>query len=156
MMKFDFDAELTGADGAVLPVYCEVQPPNVGGQKSLIHVAMPTHHITIKPPDNPCTLLGKSGAFTISLQEVHWRCFPTYSKSTLGLETIELLHVERLTIRHPPVNARREIRLHLAPISYLRSESSCVSFGDRSHTEDLFVLDLPCTLAQRGSLRSGR
>ncbi len=149
MMKFDFDAELTGADGAVLPVYCEVQPPNVGGQKSLIHVAMPAHHITIKPPDNPCTLLGKSGAFTISLQEVHWRCFPTYSKSTLGLETIELLHVERLTIRHPPVNARREIRLHLAPISYLRSESSCVSFGDRSHTEDLFVLDLPYLGATR-------
>lgn len=148
-MKFDFDAELKGADGAVLPVYCEVQPPNVGGQKSLIHVAVPAQHITKNPPGNPCALLGKSGAFTISMQEVHWRCFPTSSKSTLGLETIELLHAERLTIRHPPVNARREIRFHLAPISYLRSESNCVSFGDRSHTEDLFVLDLPYLGATR-------
>ncbi|NBQ68417.1 MAG: hypothetical protein EBU46_06105 [Nitrosomonadaceae bacterium] len=143
MIKFDFDAELRGADGAVLPVYCEVQPPNVGGQKSLIHVAVPAQHITENPPDNPCSLLGKSGAFTISMQGVHWRRFPTSSKSTLGLEVIDLLHVERLTIRRPPMNARREIRFYLAPISYLRSVSSCVSFGDKSHTEDLFVLDLP-------------
>lgn len=149
MIKFDFDAELRGADGVVLPVYCEVQPPNVGGQKSLIHVAVPAQHITENPPDNPCSLLGKSGAFTISMQGVHWRRFPTSSKSTLGLEVIDLLHVERLTIRRPPMNARREIRFYLAPISYLRSVSSCVSFGDKSHTEDLFVLDLPGLGAMR-------
>lgn len=142
-MKFNFDAELRGADGIVLPVYCEVQPPHVGGQESLIHIAVPAWHITEKPPGNPCVLLGKSGAFTISMQEVHWRHFPISSRNTLGLETIELLHVERLTIRHPPMDDRREIRFHLAPISYLRSEPSYVLFDDRSHTEDLFVLDLP-------------
>lgn len=143
MMKFDFDAELRGADGTVLRVYCEVQPPSVGGQKSLIRIAVPAQHITENPPENPCVLLGKSGAFTISMQEVHWRRFPTSSRSTLGLEAIELLHVEKLTIQHSLMNNRREIRFYLAPISYLRSESSCVSFGDKSHAEDLFVLDLP-------------
>lgn len=143
MMKFDFDAELKGTDGAVFPVYCEVQPPIVGGQKSLIRVAVPAQYITENPPSNPCALSGKCGAYLISMREVHWRRFPTSSKSTLGLEAIELLHVERLTIRYPPMNDRREIRFHLAPISYLRSESSCVSFGEKSHTEDLFVLDLP-------------
>lgn len=142
-MKFDFDAELSGANGAALPVYCEVQPPYVGGQKSLIRVAVPAQYITKNPPDNPCALSGKSGAFTISMQGVHWRRFPCSSKGTLGLEAMELLHIERLTVQHPPMNARREIRFHLAPISYLRSESSGVSFGDRSHSEDLFVLDLP-------------
>ena len=70
-MKFNFDAELRGADGIVLPVYCEVQPPHVGGQESLIHIAVPAWHITERPPGNPCVLLGKSGAFTISMQEVH-------------------------------------------------------------------------------------
>lgn len=143
MIKFDFDAELRGDDGTVLPVYCEVQPPEVGGQKSLIHVAVPAQHITENPPRNPCTLLGKKGAYTISMQEVHWRRFPISSKSTLGLQAIKLLYVGRLTIRHSRVSARREIRFHLPPISYLRTESSCVSFGDKSHTEDLFVLDLP-------------
>lgn len=143
MIKFDFDAELRGADGIVLPVYCEVQPPKVGGQKSLIYVAVPAQHITGNPPDNPCMLLGKSSAFTISMQEVHWRRFPTSSKSTFGLEAIELLHVEKLTIRQSLMNNRREIRFYLAPISYLRSESSCVSFGDKFHAQDLFVLDLP-------------
>ena len=143
MIKFDFDAELGGADGAVLPVYCEIQPPNVGGQKSLIHVAMPAQHITKTPPRNPCELSGKCGAFTITMQEVHWHRFPMSSQSTLGLKTIELLHVGRLTIRYPPMDTRREIRFHLAPISYLRSESNLIFFGDRSHTEDLFVLNLP-------------
>lgn len=143
MMKFDFDAELRSADGAVIPVYCEVQQPHVGGQKSLIRLAVPAQHITKEPPLNPCTLLGKSGAFTISMQGVHWRRFPTSSKSTLGLEAIELLHIEKLTIQYPQTNPRREIRFHIAPISYLRSESSFVLFGDRSHTEELFVLDLP-------------
>ncbi|MBU0485345.1 MAG: hypothetical protein KKB30_12640 [Proteobacteria bacterium] len=143
MMKFDFDAELRGADGAALPVYCEVQPPYVGSQKSLIRVAVPAQHITENPPGNPCALSGRSGAFTINMQGIHWRRFPTSSKGSLGLETIELLHIERLTILHHPANARREIRFHLAPISYLRSESSCVYFGDKSHSEELFGLDLP-------------
>lgn len=143
MMKFDFDAELRSADGVVLPVYCEVQPPYVGGQKSLIHVMVPAQYITKNPPDNPCALSGKSGASTISMQGLHWRRFPCSSKGTLGLEAIELLHIEWLTVQHPPMSARREIRFHLAPISYLRSESSGVFFGDRSHSADLFVLDLP-------------
>lgn len=143
MMKFDFDAELRSADGAVLPVYCEVQLPYVGGQKSLICVAIPAQHITENPPVNPCTLSGKSGASTINIQGVHWRRFPTSSNSTLGLKAIELLHIERLTVQHPPINPRREIRFHLAPISYLRSESNGIYFGDRSHLEELFVLDLP-------------
>lgn len=142
-MKFDFDAEMRSADGAALPVYCEVQPPYVGGQKSLIRVAVPARHITETPLRNPCALSGKSGAFTINMQGIHWRRFPTSSQGTLGLEAIELLHIERLTILHPPMNARREIRFHLAPISYLRSESSGVHFGDRCHSEELFVLDLP-------------
>ena len=142
-MKFDFDAELRSADGAALPIYCEVQPPYVGGQKAMIHVAVPAQHIIKNPPGNPCVLSGKSGAFTINMQGVHWRRFPCSSKGTLGLEAIELLHIETLTIQHPLMNTRREIRFHLAPISYLRSESSGVLFGDRSHSEDLFVLDLP-------------
>lgn len=142
-MKFDFDAELRSVDGATLPVHCEVQPPYVGGQKSLIRVAVPAQHITKNPPSNPCTLSGRSGAFTINMRGVHWRRFPTSSKSTLGLETIELLHIETLTILHPPMNANREIRFHLAPVSYLRSESNGIHFGDRSHSRELFVLDLP-------------
>lgn len=142
-MKFDFDAELTSADGAVFPVYCEVQPPYVGGQKSLINLAVPARHINEVLPQNPCTLSGKSGAFTIKMQGVHWRSFPTSSNNTLGLRAIELLHIKRLTVLHRRMEARREIRFHLAPISFLRSESSCVCFGDGSHSEDLFVLDLP-------------
>ena len=153
-MKFDFDAELRGDDGAVFPAYCEVQPPNVGGQKSLIHVAVPAQHINKMPPANPCTLLGKRGAFTISMQEVHWPRFPTSSQSTLGLEAIELLHVERLIIWHPPMNARREIRFYLAPISYLRSESTCVSLAT-DPTQRIFSYWIYRTLARRGSLRSG-
>jgi hypothetical protein len=141
MMKLDFDAELRSADGATLPVYCEVQPPYVGGQKAMIHVAVPAQHITKKPPGNPCVLSGKSGAFTINMQGVHWRRFPCSSKGTLGLEAIELLHIESLTVQHPPMNTGREIRFHLAPISYLRSESSGVFFGDRSPL--------------RGSIRAG-
>lgn len=142
-MKFDFDAELRSVDGAAIPVYCEIQPPYVGGQKAMIRVAVPAKHITENPPGNPCVLSGKSGAFTINIQGVHWRRFPCSSKGTLGLEDMELLHIERLTVQHPPMSAKREIRFHLAPISYLRSESSCVCFGDRSHAEDLFVLNLP-------------
>ncbi len=143
MMKFYFDAELRSADGAALPVYCEVQPPYVGGQRSQIRVAVPAQHITEDPPGNPCALSGKSGAFTIIMQGVHWRRFPTSSRGTLGLEAIELFHIERLTVQHPSMNVGREIRFHLAPISYLRSESSGVSFGEKSHSEGLFVLDLP-------------
>jgi hypothetical protein len=143
MMKFDFDAELIGTDGEALPVYCEVQPPFVGGQKALIHVAVPAQHITENPPSNPCALSGKSGAFTINMQGVHWRRFPTSSKGTLGLRAVELLHIDRLTVQQPPINTRKEIRFHLAPISYLRSESDCVHFGNSSNSKELFVLDLP-------------
>lgn len=143
MLKFNFDAELRGADGVVLPVYCEVQPACVGGQKSLIHVAVPAQYITENPPRNPCVLSGKSGAFTINIQGIHWRQFPTYSKSILGLEAVDLLHIERLTILHPPMDARKEIRFHLAPISYLRSKFNGVRFGDKSCSKELFILDLP-------------
>ncbi len=34
MIKFNFDAELRGADGVVLPVYCEVQPPMLWSNKT--------------------------------------------------------------------------------------------------------------------------
>lgn len=142
-MKFDFDAKLIGADESELPVYCEVQPPQVGGEKALIKISVPSVKITPKPPSNPGTLSGKCGLFTVSMEGIHWRKFPTSSKSNLGLETIELLHVERLKIQHPRIAARKEVRFHLAPISYLRSESSCVLFGDKSHEEDIFILDLP-------------
>lgn len=142
-MKFNFDAELRSADGTQLPVYCEVQLPFVGGQKSLIRVAVPVQHIKVNPPVNPCELSGESGAFSIKMNGIHWRRFPLSSNSTLGLEAIELLHVESLTVQHPPVSARREISFHLAPISFLRSESESVHFGDKSHSEELFVLDLP-------------
>jgi hypothetical protein len=143
MMKFDFDAEMRSVDGTSLPVYCEIQPAYVGGQKSLIQVAVPAQHITENPLANPCTVSGKSGAFTINIQGLHWRRFPTSSNGTLGLEAIELLHIEKLTVLCPPMHAKREIRFHLAPISYLRSESNFVHFGDSSHSEQLFVLDLP-------------
>lgn len=142
-MKFNFDAELRSADGVVLPVYCEVEPPYVGGQKALVRVAVPAQHITRHPPSYPCALSGKCGAFTIDMHGIHWRQFPTSSKGTLGLEAVELLHIEKLTILYPPINARREIRFHLAPISYLRTESGSIHFGDSSHSEELFVLDLP-------------
>lgn len=145
MMPFYFDAELRSADGVTLPVHCEVQPPCVGGQKTLIRVAVPAQHITENPPVNPCALSGKSGAVTIKMQGIRWRRFPISSRGTLRREAIELLHIEKLTVQHPPMSARREICFHLAPISYLRSESKIVhfDFGDRSHSEELFVLDLP-------------
>lgn len=142
-MKLDFDAELRGADGAAVPVYCEVQPPSVGGQKGVIRVAVPAVHISREPPRNPCVLEGRSGAVSIRMQGVHWRRFPASSKGTLGLESIELLHVERMTISHPSMSARKQIRFHLGPISYLRSESNSVMFGGRSGSEELFALDLP-------------
>ena len=143
MMKFEFDADLIGADGEARPVYCEVQPPFVGGQKALIHVAVPAQYITENPPRNQCTLSGKSGFFSINMQGVHWRRFPTFSKGTLGLETVELLHIDRLTVQQPSINTKREIRFHLGAISYLRSESGGVHFDNSSNSKDLFVLDLP-------------
>lgn len=143
VMKFSFDAELRGADGTVLPVYCEVQGPYVGGQKSVIRLAVPAGGVTKNPPGNPCALKGHSGDFTISMEGVYWRRFPAPSRGSLRLETIELFHIERLTVLYPSMNARKEIRFHLSPISYLRSESCGVHFGDRSYSEELFVLDLP-------------
>ncbi len=143
MMQFSFDAELRGAAGAAVPVYCEVQPPYVGGQKSLIRLAVPAQHVSASPPVNPCSLAGARGDFTIKMQGIHWRRFPTSSQGTLGLEAIELLHIESLTIQSTVSSAQREIRFHIAPISYLRSESNGAHFGDRSHSEELFALDLP-------------
>jgi len=143
MIRFDFDAELLGADGDPLPVYCEVLPPCVGGQKALIQLAVSAQHITESPPRNPCVLSGKGSTFTISMQGVHWRRFPTSSKTTLGLRTVELLHIDRLIVQQSSRHNRREIRFHLAPISYLRSESNGVSFGTAPSPKELFVLDLP-------------
>lgn len=143
-MKLDFDAELRSADGTVrLPVYCELQPPYVGGQNALVHMAVPAQYVTDNPPRNPCTLSGQSGVVSIEMQGVRWREFPTASRSALGLESIELLHIGSLTVRHPLINKKREIRFHLAPVSYLRSSSGTVRFGDSSGSEELFVLDLP-------------
>ena len=144
MLKFDFDAELNGADGAIIPVYCGVQPAHVGGQKSLIEIAVPAQYISANPPSNPCEIQGKGNGFTINIQGAHWRRFPTSSKGNLGLRTVELLHVERLIIQQKHFGkSSGQIRFHLAPISYLRSESSCVSFGKKSCSENLFVLNLP-------------
>jgi hypothetical protein len=142
-MNFDFDAELIGSKGETLPVYCQVQLPFVGGQKALIHVAVPAQHITENPPSSPCSLSGKIGAFAVNMRGVYWRRFPTSSKSTFGLEAVELLHVEALTIRQPASHARKEIRFHIAPIDYLRSESGLVRFSNSAHAEELFVVDLP-------------
>ena len=143
MMKSYFDCELIGADGVTLPVYCEIQPPYVGGQKSLIRLAVPAQHVAKNPPANPCTVSGKSSDVTVFLKDVHWRHFPISSKSHLGLEDVELLHVGRLTVVRPARHSKREIRLHLTPISYLRSEASCVRYGNLSSSEELFALDLP-------------
>lgn len=143
-MKLNFDAELQSADGTIrLPVYCEIQPPYVGGQKALVHMAVPAQYVTENPPHNPCMLYGKSGAVSVEMQGVSWRQFPTASRSALGLESIELLHIESLTVRYPRISKKREIRFHLAPVSYLRSNSRTVRFGDSSSSKELFVLDLP-------------
>ncbi|MCB4362204.1 hypothetical protein KIH07_00490 [Hydrogenophaga taeniospiralis] len=143
MMKFDFDAELIGSDGVTLPAYCEVQLPHVGGQKASIYLAVPSRHLTGEPPSNPCTLMGKSGAFSISMNGVHWRQFPVSPKGLIGLAAIDISHVSRLTLQCRSQDANREIRFHLAPISYLRSESNFVHFGDRSQSTELFSMDLP-------------
>jgi hypothetical protein len=143
MMKLEFDAELKGADGAVVPVYCEVQPPYVGGQKSVISMAVPAEHIVGVPPKNPCTLSGRCGRTSINMQGIHWRRFPTSSNCALGLKTIELLHIDELKVTCSSIETAREIRLHLAPISYLRSEFGWIGLGDKSDERKLFTLDLP-------------
>lgn len=142
-MKIRFDADLRGADGDLCPVYCEVQLPYVGGQKSLIHMAVPAQHIPDKPPDSPCSISGNNGYFEISMDGVHWRQFPTSAKCTRSLEIVELLHIEKLTIQHPSRNPTKEIRFHLAPISYLRDKSNCVTFSAEAHAEELFIMELP-------------
>ncbi|TFW08314.1 hypothetical protein E4K72_07935 [Oxalobacteraceae bacterium OM1] len=143
MMKFNFDADLIGADGVAVPVCCEIQLPYVGGQPSQIGVAVPGRHITEHPPANPCVLSGKTGLFTIHLQGVYWRRFPTSSDGTFKLERVELLHVESLTVVGPPMAGSRTLRFHLAPTSYLRAEAGGVHFGDSCHRKELFALDLP-------------
>lgn len=62
----------------------------------------------------------------------------------MGLAAVELLHIEKLVMQHSlPMSEQREIRFHLAPISYLRSESNFVHFGGTSDSQELFVVDLP-------------
>ena len=154
-MKFDFDAELTGADGAVLPVYCEVQPPNVGGQKSLIHVAVPAQHITETRLAIRARCWGKVVRSRSVCRKFIGDAFPLIRKAPSDWKTIELFHVERLTIRHPPVNARREIRFHLAP--FPTCDRNQVVFPSATDpTQRIFLCWISRTLAQRGSLRSGR
>lgn len=143
MLKFEFDATLLGADGASFQVHCEVQEPLVGGQKAQIHIAVPAQHITENPPENPCSLSGGNGFVTINMEGVHWRRFPTSSSCSLGLETVELLHVDRLTVSRPVTNPKKEIRFHLANISYLRSRSNFVQFGNSENPRELFLLNLP-------------
>lgn len=70
-MKFCFDADLKGADGTSLPVYCEVLPAHVGGQKSNINLSIPSQFVTLKPPENPCMLSGKCGSSTITMSGIH-------------------------------------------------------------------------------------
>jgi hypothetical protein len=143
MIKYDFDAQLIGEEGGKVPVFCEVQPPHVAGQKAQIRMSVPVQHLPQTPPRSPCKLVGTCGALAIKLEGVHWRTFPTSSPFTLGLEEVELLHVDRLIVKFPTSGTKREIRFHLAPISFLRSASSLTRLGSASHSEELFVLDLP-------------
>lgn len=141
-MKFSFDAELKGSNGKVLPVYCEVQPPHLGGQKAHIQIAVPGSAITTTPPSSPCTLAAKCGASAVNVQGVHWRYFPTWSTTKHGLEPIELLHVERLTVSRPSTDACKEFQFHLGSVDYLRKESNYLR-RDGSARQDLFVLAHP-------------
>lgn len=142
-MKIDFDAELTGYNGEVRPVYCNIQLPYVAGQKSLIELAIPSKHISEDVPESPCVLSGTNGYSEVCLEGVHWRCFPTSSNCELGLNSIDLLHVDKATIRSPLKTSAREVRFHLSPVAYLRSKSNCISFNNKFFSEDLFVLNLP-------------
>lgn len=142
-MELRFDADLVGSDGKTLPVNCEVLPAHVGGQKTSIEISVPSKFVTLKPPKNPCRLSGQCGPSTVTMEGVYWKSFPRTPKSQWGLQKVELTHIESITISRPSVSDSREIRFHLAPISHLRAESSFVHFGDKSHREDLFELDLP-------------
>lgn len=143
MIKFNFDAELKGLNGIVLPVHCEIQPPYLGGQKAHIQIAVPGSAITTMPPSSPCTLAAKCGALAVTMQGVHWRYFPTGSNTKHGLEPIELFHVERLTVSRPSTDAHNEFQFHLGPVDYLRKESNYLPHRDGSARQDLFVLAHP-------------
>jgi hypothetical protein len=141
-MKLSFDAELKGSNGNVLPVYCEVQTPHLGGQKAHIQIAVPGSAITKTPPSNPCTLAAKAGELAVTMQGVHWRYFPTWSNTKHGLEHIELLHVERLTVGRPSTDTCKQFQFHLGPVDYLRNKSNYLR-KDGSARQDLFVLAHP-------------
>lgn len=143
MMKFNFDAELKGSNGIVLPVHCEVQPPYLGGQKAHIQIAVPGSAITKMPPSSPCTLAAKCGAIAVTMQGVHWRDFPTVASTKHGLESIELSHVEKLTICRPSTDAHDGFQFHLGPVDYLRKESNYLPRSDGSARQDLFALAHP-------------
>lgn len=140
MIKFNFDAELKGSNGKVLPVHCEVQPPCLGGQKAYIQIAVPGSAITKMPPSSPCSLDAKCGALVVIMQGVHWRDFPAGSNPKHSLESIEISHVEKLTIRRPSSDAHDEFQFHLGPVDYLRKESNHLPRRDGSARQDLFVL----------------
>jgi hypothetical protein len=140
---FKFDAELVGTDADSIPVFCEVRPPHVAGQKARIQISVPVEHLRQTPPSSPCHLTGKCGAFTISMEGIHWRSFPTSLHYNLGLAEVELFHIERLLIKSPATASGRNIRFHLAPISYLRSKAAGIRFTNSSRSEQLFVLNLP-------------
>lgn len=141
-MKLSFDAELKGSNGKLLPVYCEVQTPHLGGQKAHIQIAVPGSAITTMPPSSPCTLAAKAGELAVTMQGVHWRYFPTWSNTKHGLEHIELLHVDRLTVGRPSTDTCKEFQFHLGPVDYLRNESNYL-VRDGSARQDLFVLAHP-------------
>lgn len=143
MIKYDFDAQLIGEDGIAIPVFCEIRPPYVAGQKSQIQLSVPVQYLTQTHPRNPCKLIGKCGASLINLDGLHWRTFPTSSRYTLGLEEVDLLYVDKLIVKVPSSRRKREIRFHLAPISFLRSICSLNRLSGTSQSEELFVLDLP-------------
>ncbi len=143
MMKFSFDAELKGSNGKVLPVYCEVQPPHLGGQKAHIQIAVPGSAITTEPPSSPCVLAGKCGASAVTMQGVHWRDFPTVANIKHGLAPIGLFHVERLTVSRPSTDAHDGVQFHLGPVDYLRKKSNYLPRRDGSARQDLFALAHP-------------
>lgn len=142
-MKYGFDAWLKGADGNSLPVYCEVQIPHVGGQKASVLITISSEYLTDTPPKNPCEVVGTFGEISISMSGVHWRIFPLNMGHAHGQQTIELLNIERMTLSRPYRTADRELRLHLAPVEFLRRQSGTVLFNGGEGFKELFRLNLP-------------
>lgn len=142
-MKYGFDAWLKGADGTSLPVYCEVQIPHVGGQKASVLITISSEYLTDTPPKNPCEVVGTFGEISISISGVHWRIFPLNMGHAHGQQTVELLDVERMTLTLPYRTTDRELRFHLGPVKFLKSQSGAILFDGKASYKELFRLNIP-------------